>query len=179
MGSTLAVKRIRHCTTPPCVVLSCQEVGRGSGSTKFWRSELRVDWDELITGEGSRDERLCGENDQTDTLWDAKWNIPGGGLIFQTVVCFGYCKSVHIHQSDNIVKRKGLRLKMKVKKNGPRHERKSGHIEVLFIAFTLNNMLQGPCDDKLIHLCKYLISQLTRLKIAVMSFIWYTNFWPH
>lgn len=56
----------------PCAVFSCQEVDKGSGSRKFWGSVLRADWDELITDEGSRDERLCGENDQTDTLWDAK-----------------------------------------------------------------------------------------------------------
>ncbi|GAA6106961.1 uncharacterized protein zgc:66472 isoform X4 [Tachysurus ichikawai] len=49
------------------------EVGRVlAGSGKFWRSVLRVDWDELITAKCSRDERLCEENDQTDTLWDAK-----------------------------------------------------------------------------------------------------------
>lgn len=72
MGSTLAVKSIRHYTTPPCAVLSYQEVSRGSSSRKFWRSVLSGDWDELITGEGSGDDCLCGENDQTDTLWDAK-----------------------------------------------------------------------------------------------------------
>lgn len=69
MGSTLAVKNIGHCMTLPCAVLSCQEIGRVlAGSGNFWRSVLRVDWDELITGKGSRDERLCGRNDQTDTL---------------------------------------------------------------------------------------------------------------
>lgn len=73
MGSTSALKTMRHCTTPPGAVLSCQDVGRVLASSgKFWRSVLWVDWDELIRGEGSGDECLCGENDQTDTLWDAK-----------------------------------------------------------------------------------------------------------
>lgn len=43
-----------------------------ASSRKIWRSVLRADWDELIRGEGSGDERLFGENDQTDTPRDAK-----------------------------------------------------------------------------------------------------------